>query len=203
MHHHHHYCNLHEKHYNAISFLYSCCYSTWRWWQWGWALIVKNGKPMKAHNFDGDGVWNWQLLLPNCCLLHNNTRTPYAFPTWRCQKIQRCHVFGYGGPLKFFKFGWLLGLTTKLYTHRGVTLLNCIDLPSHLSSNFEVHMPLFGSIPKGVSNEQMRPYKPKSSKDSFQLKKQTKMGVLLQLYPCCKLLPFFYNNISNVKTKLI
>jgi hypothetical protein len=63
-------------------------------------------------------------------------------------------------------------------------------------------MPLFGSIPKGVTNEQMRPYEPKSSKDSFQLKKQTKMGVLLQLYPCCKLLSRFYNNISNVKTKI-
>lgn len=119
------------------------------------------------------------------------------------EDAKRCHVLGYGGPLKFFKFGWLLGLcrATKLYTHRGVTLLNYKDPPSHLSSNFEVHVPLFDSIPKGVTNEQMRPYKPKSSKDFFQLKKQTKMGVLLQVYPCCKLLPLLYNNISNVKTK--
>jgi hypothetical protein len=119
------------------------------------------------------------------------------------ENAKRCHVLGYGGPLKFFKFGWLLGLclATKLYTHRGVTLLNYKDPPSHLSSNFEIHVPLFGSIPKGVTNEQMRPYKPKSSKDFFQLNKQTKMGVLLQGYPSCKLLPLFYNNISNVKTK--
>ncbi len=155
----------------------------------------------EAH--ESSQLWLWWCLKLEIIvakllsLLHNKTRTPYAFPTWRC------HVLGYHGPLKFFKFGWLLGLclATKLYTHRGITLLNYKDSPSTLSSSFEVHMPLFGSIPKGVTNEQMRSYKPKSFKDSFQLKKQIKMGVLLQLYPCCKLLPLFYNNISNVKTK--
>jgi hypothetical protein len=60
--HHHHCCNLHEKHYNVICCFYYHCYSTWRWWQWGWALIVENGKPMKAHIFDGDGVCNWQFF---------------------------------------------------------------------------------------------------------------------------------------------
>jgi hypothetical protein len=133
MRHHHHYCNLHKKHYNAIFIkkilllLYMKMMTMEMGldcWEW------------EAH--ESSQLWWWwclklAIIVAKLLLLHKNTRTPYAFPTWRCQKIQRCHVLGYGGPLKFFKFGWLLGsaLATKLYTHRGVTLLNCKDTFLH------------------------------------------------------------------------
>jgi hypothetical protein len=51
---------------------------------------------------------------------------------------------------------WLVVKPPPYYktTHMGVTLLNYIDLPSHLFSNFGVHLgPFLGSVPKGVTNE--------------------------------------------------
>jgi len=204
--HHHHCCNLHEKHYNVICCFYYHCYSTWRWWQWGWALIVENGKPMKAHIFDGDGVCNWQFFCQIVFVVahqHKNTlRISYLKMP---KKIQRCHVLGYGGPLKFFKFGWLLGLclATKLYTHRGVTLLNYKDPPSHLSSNFEIHMPPFGSIPKGVTMNKWEHIIQNHLRILFNLKSKPKWVSYCKSTHVANYYPFSTTTFPMLKQKLI
>lgn len=163
----------------------------------------------EAH--ESSHLWWWWCLqlaifLPNCfcCCTSTQEHLTHFLPK-DAKKIQRCHVLGYGGPLKFFKFGWLLGLclATKLYTHRGVTLLNYKDPPSHLSSNFEIHMPPFGSIPKGGTMNKWEHIIQNHLRILFNLKSKPKWVSYCKSTHVANYYPFSTTTFPMLKQKLI